>query len=353
MRKTVTQKDIAKECGVTTACVGYILSGTSKYKFKKETVELVRETAAKLHYRPNLQAANLRRKENKLIICIVGSCCRYSDTLHIQMLEEEVAKYGYQLLVHFIMGLPDAKKICFLKNVINLPAGILIWSLGIHDPEKKQELLLLLKKAPPTVHMSHAMPGSGVDYIRILWSGGSLPCLIQFFHKKQFKKIGYCLSYEEYQRGLCSEFEHLAIQAGMQPEFYYTDKSIRPMNFFEVGRQIAQKLLIMKRLPDALYCVSDEMTFSIIETLRQKGISVPQDLFIVSGGDSEFLKNITDPPPYLIHDIPLLVSTAVKDLIGRIERGDPLSGTERCIGTIEQRLFFPPKPSINYSGVKR
>lgn len=336
----MTQKDIAKLCGVSAACVGYILSGSTKYKFKPETIELVRKTAEKLHYRPNQQAASLRRRENKLLICIVGSCCRYSDTLHIQMLEEEVEKYGYNLLVHFIIGLSDDRKIEFIKKVINLPAGILIWSLGIRDPEKQKKLLPILKKAPPSVHMSHAMPGSGLDYIKILWGGGSLPCLIDFF-KPKFKRIGCCLSYEEYSRGICSSFTELAEKAGMKAKFYYTEAVSGSNYFYEMGRRIAPMILAEKERPEALYCTSDEMTFTMIETLRLKNIQVPRDIFMVSGGDSEFLKNLSDPPPYLIHDIPLLVSSAVRDLIRRIEQGEPVSGTERCIAVLPQHLNFP------------
>jgi len=341
MIRNVTQKDIAARCGVSAACVGYILSGSSKYKFKPETVELVRKTAEKLHYRPNQQAANLRRNENRLIICVVGTCCRYSDTLHIQKLEEEIEKYGYHLLVHFLIGLPDDRKIDFLNKIVNLPAGLLIWSLGIRDPEKNRKLLSILKKAPPSLHMSHPVPGSGIDYVRILWGGESLPVLVDFFRKKGFRRIGCCISYEESVCGLCSPIVRLAEQAGMQAKMYHTDSSVGFACFYETGRRIAQMLLAEKELPDALYCISDEMTFAIIETLRSRGIQIPRDLFIVSGGDSEFLKNMSEPPPYLIHDIPLLVSTAVKDLITRIERGDQNSGTGRCAGIVGQHLHFP------------
>ncbi len=340
MKQGATQKDIGKLCGVSAACVGYILSGNSKYKFKQETVDLVKQTAEKLHYRPNQQAAGLRRKENKLIICIVGSSCRYTDTLHIQKLEEEIEKYGYHLLVHFIVGLADDRKVDFIKKVINLPAGLLIWSLGIQDPEKQKKLIPVLRKAPPTLHMSHALPGTGADYIKILWGGSSLPGLIDFFRQKSFKRIGCCLGYEEYRHEICSSFKELAQQAGMEGRYYY-DESIRQLDYYEMGRRIGNAILKERVRPDALYCVSDEMAFTLIDTLRAGNIAVPDDIFIVSGGDSEFLKNMASPPPYFIHDIPLLVSMAVRDIISRIEDGEQASGNERCVGEIEQSLVFP------------
>ena len=63
MENQITQKELGKLCGVSAACVGYILSGSKKYKFKPETVEKVRQMAAKYNYRPNYQATCLRKKE--------------------------------------------------------------------------------------------------------------------------------------------------------------------------------------------------------------------------------------------------------------------------------------------------
>ncbi len=335
MLNRATQKSVAERCGVSAACVGYILSGKSKYRFRKETVERVRKTAEALHYS---YASSLRKKENRLILCIVGGCCRYSDTLHIQKLCDETGKRGYTLLVHFLVGLSDDQKVEFLRRIINLPAGIIIWSLGIRDPGKKRKSLQILKKGPPALDMSEKLPGSGADYVKILWNCESLTELMDFFVSKGFHRIGGCFA-EITSKAVGPNFVSQAEKAGLEVQMFTAEQ--KTPSLYDVGWKIAKQILAAEKRPEALYCLSDEMAYTMIDELRHHGIEVPRDMFIVSGGDSEFLKNCTEPPPYLIHDISKLVSMAADDLIERIEAGRQDSGTERCVGTLGQKLYFP------------
>lgn len=339
MKRNATQKDIAEICDVSAACVGYILSGSTKYKFKSDTVERVKKVADQLHYRPNLQATNLRKNENKLVICIVGNCCRYSDTLHIRMLEEEVGRYGYHLLVHFLIGLSDQTKLDFIGKIINLPAGLIIWSLGIQDSMVKKKINQLFKKAPPSIHMSHALPDTKVDYMKILWDGSSIPSVVQFLKDRVCKRIAICPVSKIHNSGMVRIFSEAGAANNLVTDVFYPE-SHENIDCFEIGRHVARKIINAQTQPDGIYCISDETAFTLIETLREHGISVPEDICIISGGDSEFLRNLAKPLPYLLHDIPKLVNTAVKDLLERIERGDRTPGTGRCVGVIEQKLYL-------------
>ena len=329
MKKSVSISDIALKCGVSRATVGHILSGRNRYKFKPETVELVRRTAAELNYRPNAYASALRNQENRIILCVVGDVCRHSDMEHLKQLEYELGKRNYNLLIQFLVDLPDTAKLEFLKKLINFPAGIAIWSLGFREEKSLEEFKEIFSNAPPALSMTAEIPGTSIDYIKILWGKETLPTVVEHFKNKGFRKIACCANSEHDFRELLAQ---LAETHGVTGKFYSVPGDCR--TYFQNGREIAEMLLKEKELPEALYCTSDEMAFSIINTLVRKGIRVPEDIYILGGGDSEFARHYDPPLPVSIHDVKLLCRTAAENLVSRIEAGEQNSGTGKCVAEI-------------------
>ena len=336
MKKTtkVSLTDIAEHCGVSRATVGHILSGKNRYKFKKETEELVRRTAAELNYRPNAYASTLRTRENRIILCIAGDVCRHSDMEHLKRLEYELGKRNYNLLVQFLVDLPDAMKLEFIRNVINFPAGIAIWSLGFKEEKSMEEFRKIFSNAPPTLSMTEELPGTGIDYIKILWGKPSVPMVVEHFRKKGFRRIGCCFNDEN---DFSEIFSAAAAAANMVGRAYAVPGDCH--SFFRNGKEIAAMILEEKELPEALYCTSDEMAFSLIDTLSKKGVRVPEDIYILGGGDSEFSRHYTPPLPVLVHDIETLCTAAAENLISRITRGEFNAGSGQCVAEIGRSIY--------------
>ena len=330
-------KDVAKRCGLSYAAVSHILSGKPNYKFKKETVELVLETARELNYRPNQFASSLRKQENQIISCIVGDALRHSDSAHLKQLELELNQRNYNLIVQILIGQPDEVKLDFIRRMINFPAGIALWSLGFQKRESWQTLAELFKNAPPSIMLNSPCPGSNIDYVKILWGSDMLDCLIDFFRKRNYNKVALCSTELESRSDYPGKFMELAAQAGMTAELLYDPFSEN--DHFLNGRSIAKKLLKRKSLPDAIYCTSDEIAFSLITAFSEQRRNIRDEVYIVGGGDSAFAHWYDPPLPMFVHDIPQLMKTAVDDLIMRIERGDTVTGTGRCVAEITRRLF--------------
>lgn len=343
MAKKVSLTDIADRCGVSRATVGHIMSGKNRYKFKKETEELVRKTAAELNYRPNAYASALRKQENRIISCIVGNALRHSDSEHLKRLGYELGKRNYNLLVQFLVDLPDAMKLEYMKKMINFPAGIAIWSLGFQEEKSMEEFSRIFANAPPTLSLTEKLPGTGIDYIKILWGNPTIHMAIEHFKKKGFRKIGCCYCSDNM---ISETFIATAKQNNMEPCIYSEAGDFH--TYFSSGKLIAEKILAEKVLPEALYCVSDDMAFSIINTLDQHGVRVPDDIYILGGGDSEFARHYDPPLPVLVHDIDSLCRTAAENLISRIENGETNSGSGECIAEIGRRIC-ETNPNINSS----
>ena len=223
MKKCVSISDIALKCGVSRATVGHILSGRNRYKFKPETVELVRRTAAELNYRPNAYASALRNQENRIILCIVGDVCRHSDMEHLKRLEYELGKRNYNLLIQFLVDLSDEMKLEFMKKTIALPAGIAIWSLGFKEKQSMEQFKEIFANAPPTLSMTEELPGTKIDYIKILWGSPTIPMAVEHFRQKGFHRIGCCCNDKS---ELSDIFTTAARQSGLEVKNYLEDRGV-------------------------------------------------------------------------------------------------------------------------------
>jgi len=62
-----TIKDVAREAGVSTATVSYVLNQKKSYLISQTTRELVLEAVKKVGYAPNVAARNLKVSQSHLI----------------------------------------------------------------------------------------------------------------------------------------------------------------------------------------------------------------------------------------------------------------------------------------------
>ena len=326
-------KDIAREVGLSVSVVSRVLNPApdANARFSAKTRKKVLEAAQRLGYRPNVYASALRKQENRLVLCVVGDVCRHSDMEHLKLLEYELGKRGYNLLVQFLMELPETTKLDFLERVVNMPAGIAIWSLGIREEASLARFRKLFKNAPPTLSLTMDFPGSNIDHIRIRWGGLSFVRAAEFLAKKGYKSIGCCCTQEEYK---CSGvFIETAAKFGMEAFVLSSDKSEK--NYFERGLRVFQELLKRPALPQAIYCTSDDMAFVFIEEFRAKGLKVPEDIFILGGGDSAYSGYFHDPLPVLVHNASALCKTAADHLIAKIESKPDCTGKGECVAEID------------------
>ena len=74
--KRITMKDVAKEAGVSTATVSYVLNYSDTERISHETRLRVFEAANKLNYVPNMAAKALSEKKSYLVGMIINKRAR-------------------------------------------------------------------------------------------------------------------------------------------------------------------------------------------------------------------------------------------------------------------------------------
>ena len=87
----------------------------------------------------------------------------------------------------------------------------------------------------------------------------------------------------------------------------------------EGGKRSAAQLLDSNEPPTAFFCCNDLLAIGVIQTARQKGLTIPEDLSVV-GFDNTILAEITDPPLTTVNQpIPVMGHQIMDLLIQKIE----------------------------------
>ena len=98
MGKKVSLKDIAKEVGVSTALVSYVLNNLKEGRISKEIALRIREVAHQLNYRPNQIAKSLKTSKTFTLGLIVADISNpFSSTL-ARIVEDEANKFNYTVI---------------------------------------------------------------------------------------------------------------------------------------------------------------------------------------------------------------------------------------------------------------
>jgi DNA-binding LacI/PurR family transcriptional regulator len=104
------------------------------------------------------------------------------------------------------------------------------------------------------------------------------------------------------------------------------------------GYQCAQKLLSLRRPPTALFVANMEMAAGVIAFVRDKGITIPREISVVSFDDSFWARYMDPPLTVIAQPMEKMGKCTMELLLARLRRGKPA-----------QTLVFPPELIVRQS----
>jgi len=91
-------KDIAREAGVSISLVSYVLNDKNTGRINADTAKRIKDIAKKLNYQTNQIARSLQNKKTYTIGLIVADISNFFYSYIAGFIEDEVNKYGYNVL---------------------------------------------------------------------------------------------------------------------------------------------------------------------------------------------------------------------------------------------------------------
>lgn len=284
--KYITIKDVAKRLNVSVSTVSRAFN--DKYDIKKETRELILKTAKEMGYTPNPIAKKLLQKRSFNIGIVVPEFLSSFFSEVIIGVQEILTKKGYQLLVTQ-SNLDWKAERNNVKNLVENMVDGLIISLT-SEIENNSYYKELIDSGMPIVFFNRIvddLPASKVLFEDFKWSFFATEHLIV----QGYKNIAHISGYKDLSltknriKGFRAAHKKYKLKEG---PIIYRGFTIKD------GEEIAEELLAMEELPEAIFAANDSLAIGAMNVFKKNGIKIPEDIALV-GFTESILAEHTSP----------------------------------------------------------
>ena len=287
--KHITIKDVAKRlnCSVSTISRAF----NDKYDIRKETRELILNTAREMGYSPNPMAKRLLKQCSNQIGVVVPEFINPFFPEVIIGIQEVFLKKGYQVL---IMQSNESynNELENVKAMENNMVDGLILSLSLETKNVEYYQNLIAQGFPLVLfnRVSNQLETHKVVIDDYKWAFFATEHLIYQGYKKIFhfsgpagltftqnRKNGFIDAHRKHKLAID---QHTIIETGLM---------------ISDGEREMEKLIQNNNIPDAIFAVNDPTAIGAMKILKKNGLKIPGDVALVGFTESQ-LAQLVDPP---------------------------------------------------------
>lgn len=271
----VTIKDIARECGLSTAAVSMALSDRPN-RISQNTRDLVRMTAERLHYQPNQAAVSLITRRSKRVGIVINDLTNPHISSLFMAINSVIQKRGYHLLCHVLIDCSE-NATEGIQRILSSDVDGIIWGKPIKESEREKLQVSMGSIDIPVIAMDESgFPCPGADIVFDYEKAGYLATqhLLEMGHRR----IGCVAGTADFKvtiDRLCG-YRRALDEAGVP----FDQRLVYDGNYtLASGRDSLSYLLGQK--VTAIFAMNDEMAFGLYQSARQYGIRIPTDLSVI------------------------------------------------------------------------
>lgn len=314
-------RDVARLAGVSVATVSRALSNPEKVS--PESLAKVHKAIAEVGYRPNMLARNFRSARAYAVVVLVPDIANPFYSLFIRALEDRAHQKGYAVLLGDTRGTPE-REIEYIRRVeTRLADGI----VQLRPSSEKSQ-----NNIPPDVPCVNAC---GCEYttgpaIRID-NRGAAKSMVNYLISLGHKRIGVISGLKDNPHAIdrLQGYKEALAEAGIPFE-----KELIAEGDFTMwsGLNAAFQFCNMKNRPTAIFSMNDEMAIGAMQTLKNQGIKIPEDMSVTGFDDIAYAK-YSDPSLTTISQPAEEMGKMAMDMLLKVIEGEPLSQRECVLPT--------------------
>lgn len=336
-KKSTSLKDIARSVGVSTALVSYVLNNKKEGRINKEVAQKIRDTAARLFYRPNHVARSLRTSKTNTIGLIVADISNPFSSALARIIEDEAYGKGYTVI--FASSDENEQKFAaIIDSLLNRQVDGLI----VLPPAFSQaQIRVLQEQAVPFVLADRLFPEMDANSV-VVDNYSAAYEAVQHLIAGGYKKIGM-VSYQsslyhlgERERGYLAALENAKMMV-------HKDwlKKVTLSHTQKETEQTLYSLLSSDQPVDALLFASNQIACSALRYINSLSLKVPRQLGIVSFDETDVFDFFYAPLTYVQQPLRQIGQLSVKMLLENI-------GKKRKT----EQVMIPARLVIRSSSVK-
>lgn len=284
--KKITIKDIATEAQVSISTVSFVINGKGeKMGISASVIKKVQDVADKLNYRPSMIATSLRTGKTRSIGLIVEDISNQFFSDLARVIEDEAKNIDYRVF-YCSTGDDNERSEELVHSLLqaNVDGFIITPTQNLED---SIDLLLKLKK--PVVLIDRYFPGQRVSHV-VMDNYEASNSATKFLLNKGRKHIAVVNNTSEMVQMKLREdgYRDALKEVGLYDESlvlhidYHSNEESRVngiVNFFEKNSQI-----------DAVLFLANYMGLAGLQAFRGMGISIPEDISVISFDDHDSFK---------------------------------------------------------------
>lgn len=285
----VTIKDIARELGISPSTVSRALKDHPD--ISAETKKAVNELADRLNYQPNIVALSLRQKKTNTIGVIIPEIVNTFFSTVISGIEDVAYEAGYNVILAQ-SNESYQREVTDMKALFNSRVDGMLLSLS-RETTNFDHIESIISKGVPIVLYDRFYNNPNMSKVVVDDYVGAKEAVLHLV-EQGCKRIAHLegapnlIISKDRLRG----YQDALSESNLEIRESYT--VVCPNNSFEEGQRAAQKLLSLSVPPDAIFASNDPMAMGAIMAIKEKGLSIPDDVAVV-GFSNYFFAQITDP----------------------------------------------------------
>lgn len=285
----VTIKDIARELGISPSTVSRALKDHPDISSKTKLA--VNALAEKLNYQPNIVALNLRQKKTFTVGVIIPELVHFFFSTVISGIEDVAYQAGYSVILAQSNESYEREK-TDIKALFNSRVDGMLMSIS-RETKNFEHIESVINKGVPVVFYDRTYNTtlcSNVivdDYIGAKEAVSHL--IDQGYRKVAFLEgsPGLIITADR-KRGYTDAIK----EHGLEVKDAYIQECVT--GSLEEGKRATKKLLSMPQPPDAVFAANDLMAAGAIQSIKESGLRIPQDVGVVGFSNWSF-GSLIDP----------------------------------------------------------
>ena len=272
-RGQVTIKDIAREAGVSTALVSFVMSnavaGEQLYRVSSETSKRVLKVAERLQYKPNNSARALRSGKTGTIGVVLSDISNPFFAEIARYIEDQAYKYNYNVIFASTDENPDkfrsVTKVLLSKGVDGL---IIVPCAGVEETIRE-----IVGHGMNTVLLDRTVPGLQVSSV-VLNNRKAARCITEKLIGRgatRIEMVSYAMSISntlDREQGYLDAME----AAGLSDSIHI--ERIAHNGYDGVAGYVAEA---RKRGVDAFMIATNTLSLQVISGIYKNGCRIPDD----------------------------------------------------------------------------
>ncbi|GAB3931868.1 LacI family DNA-binding transcriptional regulator [Mucilaginibacter myungsuensis] len=326
MKKKLSIVDIANSLNISKTSVSFILNGRAAEKrISEELVARVMKFVEEVGYKPNSLAKSLRTGKSNIIGLMVEDISNPFFAAIARLIEDRAYKNGYKII--YCSTDNDTNK---TKDLIQMFRDRHVDGYIMAPPEGiEEDVNDLLKNNLPVVMFDRYLPNVDTDHV-VIDNKASTFKATQVLIKQGYKDIAFVtFSSEQTQMNdRLAGYEQAIAEAGLKT-------NIKQVKFQQNEDLIIEPIFEYinenhKRL-DAVLFGTNHVGVCGLKVFKRLGISVPDDLAVISFDDYDVFQLYTPPVTAIAQPIEEIADNVITLLLNKLNNKTSLADKQTII----------------------